>query len=198
MVKKKPTTAPASATSPQNKKGARARDTSLAWVERSYPQLAAWRALAVKWLKGETSGLNMRLAALVAFLERYLIEQGLPLDPAVFLARTTVLPDFYRSACPDSISGIEYNNCVHAFLRTRNAVYVGTESGLARYPVGVHVLPQTAGFGKNGLGLQVGGGVDYRIYPHLSARAELDWVGTHLFGAWQNSAQANVDIVLHF
>jgi Putative phage integrase len=117
MAKKKPTTAPASATSPQNKKGARARDTSLAWVERSYPQLAAWRALAVKWLKGETSGLNMRLAALVAFLERYLIEQGLPLDPAVFLARTTVLPDFYRSACPDSISGIEYNNCVHAFLR---------------------------------------------------------------------------------
>ena len=63
---------------------------------------------------------------------------------------------------------------------------------------GVHVLPQTAGFGKNGLGLQVGGGADYRIYPHLSARLELDYVGTHLFGAWQNSAQANVDIVLHF
>jgi hypothetical protein len=63
---------------------------------------------------------------------------------------------------------------------------------------GAHVLPQTAGFSKNGLGLQVGGGTDYRIYPHLSARLELDWVGTHLFGAWQNSAQANVDIVLHF
>jgi opacity protein-like surface antigen len=63
---------------------------------------------------------------------------------------------------------------------------------------GVHVLPQTAGFSKNGFGLQVGGGTDYRIYPHLSARLELDWVGTHLFGAWQNSAQANVDIVLHF
>jgi opacity protein-like surface antigen len=63
---------------------------------------------------------------------------------------------------------------------------------------GVHVLPQTAGFSKNGLGLQVGGGADYRIYPHLSARLELDWVGAHLFGAWQNSAQANVDIVLHF
>ncbi|WP_028231604.1 gamma-mobile-trio integrase GmtZ [Paraburkholderia mimosarum] len=117
MEKKKTTTAAASATSPQKKKGARARDTSLAWVEQSYPQLAAWRALAVEWLKGETSGLNVRLAALVAFLERYLIEQELPLDPVVFLARTTVLPDFYQSACPDSISGIEYNNCVHAFLR---------------------------------------------------------------------------------
>jgi opacity protein-like surface antigen len=63
---------------------------------------------------------------------------------------------------------------------------------------GVHILPQTAGFSQNGFGLQVGGGLDYRIYPHLSTRLELDWVRTHLFGAWQNSAQANLDIVLHF
>jgi opacity protein-like surface antigen len=63
---------------------------------------------------------------------------------------------------------------------------------------GAHILPQTAGFSQNGFGLQVGGGADYRIYPHLSARAELDWVRTHLFGTWQNSAQANLDIVLHF
>ncbi|MCU1243041.1 MAG: hypothetical protein JWO71_3767 [Candidatus Acidoferrum typicum] len=63
---------------------------------------------------------------------------------------------------------------------------------------GVHILPQTAGFSQNGFGLQVGGGADYRIYPHLSARLELDWVRTHLFSAWQNSAQANLDIVLHF
>jgi opacity protein-like surface antigen len=63
---------------------------------------------------------------------------------------------------------------------------------------GVHVLPQTANNGKNGLGIQVGGGVDYRIFPHLSARLELDWVRTHLFSQWQNSAQSNADVVLHF
>ena len=63
---------------------------------------------------------------------------------------------------------------------------------------GAHILPQTAGHSQNGFSLQVGGGVDYRIFPHLSARAELDWVKTHLFGVWQNNAQANVDIVLHF
>ena len=62
---------------------------------------------------------------------------------------------------------------------------------------GVHVLPKTV-FGKNALGLEVGGGVDYRIDPHLSARLEVDWIKTHLFGQWQNSAQANIDIVLHF
>jgi opacity protein-like surface antigen len=63
---------------------------------------------------------------------------------------------------------------------------------------GVHILPQTAGFSQNGFGLQVGGGADYRIYPHLSARVEVDWVKTHLFGQWQNNAQANLDVVLHF
>ena len=62
---------------------------------------------------------------------------------------------------------------------------------------GVHVQPMTA-FGNNGFSVQVGGGVDYRIYPHLSARVGTDWVRTHLFGQWQNSGQVNADIVLHF
>jgi opacity protein-like surface antigen len=62
---------------------------------------------------------------------------------------------------------------------------------------GVHVQPKTV-FGTNGFCLQVGGGVDYRIYPHLSARLETDWVKTHLYGQWENSAQVNADIVLHF
>lgn len=71
----------------------------------------------MEWLKGETRGLNKRLGAIVAFFERYLVQQGLPLNPAEFLAQGTVLPDFYRTACPDSSSGIEYNNYVHAFLQ---------------------------------------------------------------------------------
>ena len=62
---------------------------------------------------------------------------------------------------------------------------------------GAHILPET-GAGQNGFGLQVGGGADYRILPHLSARVGVDWVRTHLFGEWQNSAQANADVVLHF
>jgi len=63
---------------------------------------------------------------------------------------------------------------------------------------GAHILPQTGDNSKNGFGLQVGGGTDYRIFPHLSARVGVDWVRTHLFGAWQNSGQANADVVLHF
>jgi hypothetical protein len=63
---------------------------------------------------------------------------------------------------------------------------------------GMHILPKLAGLSENGFELQVGGGADYRIYPHLSARIEVDWVKTHVFGVWGNSAQANADIVLHF
>ncbi|RDK05266.1 gamma-mobile-trio integrase GmtZ [Cupriavidus lacunae] len=118
MAKKKTTTAPeASATLVAMDKGVtRNTDMTLGWVERDYPQLAAWRVLAVEWLKGETAGISLRLQALVAFLERYLVRQGLPLDPAVFLARGTVLPDFYQTACPDSHTGVRVNNLVQAFL----------------------------------------------------------------------------------
>jgi opacity protein-like surface antigen len=63
---------------------------------------------------------------------------------------------------------------------------------------GVHIQPQTAGNSRNGFGLQAGGGVDYRILPRLSVRVGVDWVGTSMFGQWQNSAQANADVVLHF
>jgi len=63
---------------------------------------------------------------------------------------------------------------------------------------GMHILPQTAGHSQNGLAFNIGGGVDYRFYPHLSLRAEVDWIKTYVFGEWGNSAQANLDIVLHF
>lgn len=119
MAKKKTTTEPLASAAPATKvKGVkRDNDIRLGWVVREYPQLAAWRALAAEWIKGETSGVSTRLSALVAFFERYLIQHGLPLDPAVFLARNTVLPDFYRTACPDSAAGIRYNNTIHAFLQ---------------------------------------------------------------------------------
>jgi hypothetical protein len=63
---------------------------------------------------------------------------------------------------------------------------------------GMHILPQTAGHSQDGVALQTGGGVDYRFYPHLSLRGEGDWIRTHVLGQWGNSAQANIDLVLHF
>lgn len=118
MNEKKKTSVSTASTGPAaRKKGlTRKTDTSLGWVEREYPQLEPWRVLAVAWLQGEPRGVDERLQALVTLFERYLIQQSLPLDPEAFLARTTVLPDFYRTACPDSPKGIRYANAIHAFL----------------------------------------------------------------------------------
>jgi hypothetical protein len=93
------------------------KDQTLGWVERDYPQLITWQKLAAEWIKGETRGIEHRLSALVAFLERYLVQQNLPLAPEVLLASGTVLPDFYQSACPSSEMGIKYNNHIHVFLQ---------------------------------------------------------------------------------
>lgn len=118
MTEKKTTATPkaSTATTPKVKGVKRETDANLGWVAREYPQLETWRVLAVDWLKGEPRGVGHRLKALVAFFERYLVKQGIPLDPAVLLGRNTVLPNFYSTACPDSKSGIQYNNAIHAFL----------------------------------------------------------------------------------
>lgn len=63
---------------------------------------------------------------------------------------------------------------------------------------GTHVLPQTAGNGTNSFALQLGGGADYRVYPRLSLRVQLDWVHTSLFGQSQNNFQVIGAGVVHF
>ena len=91
-------------------------DPTLGWVQRDYPQLAAWRTLAVTWLQGETKDMAKRLVALSAFFEKYLVQHELSTDPAVFFKRSTPLPDFYSTAWPDSKYGIRRSNIIHDFL----------------------------------------------------------------------------------
>ncbi len=54
---------------------------------------------------------------------------------------------------------------------------------------GVHLIPQTASGGQNGAEITLGGGVDYVINDVISAKAGVDYLGTHMFGEWQSSAQ---------
>ena len=94
-------------------------DKTLSWIERAYPELAldAWRRLAVEWIQGEIRGVALKLTALSRFFQRYVTVYNLT-DPLKFLSRSTQrqLPNFYATACPDSVAGIRYNNCVHDFL----------------------------------------------------------------------------------
>jgi len=94
----------------------RTNDRALGWVEREHPQLAAWRTHAVEWIRGETLNVKGKLYSLSIFLGRYIALQGLPLDPAVFLARSTVLPDFFQTACANSHAGAMNTNHIHNFL----------------------------------------------------------------------------------
>jgi opacity protein-like surface antigen len=63
---------------------------------------------------------------------------------------------------------------------------------------GTHAIPKTAGNSKNGFAMQLGGGVDYRLFPRLSVRGELNYVPSRLFGAWQHNFETAVSGVLHF
>lgn len=63
---------------------------------------------------------------------------------------------------------------------------------------GLHMLPQTALGGKNGLAVQAGGGVDLRFNARLSFRMEGDYVRSRLYSQSQNNIQLGGGLVIHF
>ena len=63
---------------------------------------------------------------------------------------------------------------------------------------GAHIVPQTAGNGKNSFAAKAGLGVDYQTNSSVSLRAQIDWLGTRFFGETQNNFQASASLVVHF
>lgn len=63
---------------------------------------------------------------------------------------------------------------------------------------GVHLIPQTASSGQNGAEITIGGGVDYVLNGVISAKGGVDYLGTHMFGEWQSSAQILAGFSLRF
>ncbi len=63
---------------------------------------------------------------------------------------------------------------------------------------GAHEGPQTALGGRNSYAMQLGGGADRRWNPHISFRAEGDYVRTGFFHQTQNNFQFAGGAVLHF
>lgn len=63
---------------------------------------------------------------------------------------------------------------------------------------GAHLQPQTAAGSRNSYSMQLGGGADYRWNPHLSFRAQGDYVRTGFFGQSQNNFELAGGAVLHF
>ena len=63
---------------------------------------------------------------------------------------------------------------------------------------GLHMIPQTAGNGKNGFAVQLGGGVDYRLSRVFGARIDADYVRSQLYSTDQNNFQVGGGVVFHF
>lgn len=78
---------------------AKTHDTQLKWVTEARPDLEEWRSYAAEWLRQESSGIDARLKALVAFFDRYLIGQNLPAAPSFLLLRKSLVPDFFQTCC---------------------------------------------------------------------------------------------------
>ena len=94
----------------------RQRDITLGWISREFPQLEPWRELALSWFASLKVVSKDHLVALSRFMDRFLVQEGLPTDPKILLRRDTNFPDFFETACPHSLIGGRYNNLIRAFL----------------------------------------------------------------------------------
>lgn len=63
---------------------------------------------------------------------------------------------------------------------------------------GAHEQPQTSAGSRSTYAIEAGGGADYRWNPHLSFRAEGNYVRTGFFHQSQNNFQLSGGAVLHF
>lgn len=98
------------------KRGAsKLHDTDLRWLASEQPHMEEWRLPASEWLKQEPQGLSQRLASMVKFFSAYIVPFGIS-KPATFLDRREVFPDFYKTACPDSMYGVMCAKNVHDFI----------------------------------------------------------------------------------
>lgn len=61
------------------------------------PRLKAWREYAAEYIQTLRHHQGHRRNAVVVFFTRYLVPQGLPLDPLAFLRRTTPKPPFFEA-----------------------------------------------------------------------------------------------------
>lgn len=98
------------------KNSPRLEDATFAWITREFPQLEPWRELILLWVATLKSPTTNILLALSLFLDRFLVQQGLPKDPEIVLRKDTPLPDFFETACPRSLQGACRNNWIRAFL----------------------------------------------------------------------------------
>ncbi len=50
----------------------------------------------------------------------------------------------------------------------------------------------------NGLGIEAGGGIDYKFSPHAAIRVQTDYLGTRFSGAWQTTLNVGAGVVFDF
>lgn len=92
-------------------------DLDFQWISKRYPRFEDWRLPMSQWIKGEVRNLGAKVAALVSFVERFLVAHSLPPTMESLLRKGQPLPDFLGSFSSTSNEGAKLNNAVHHFLQ---------------------------------------------------------------------------------
>jgi hypothetical protein len=98
--------------------------------------------------------------------------------------------------CPVSADITEHN----VLFGPRVSVQVQRFRPFAEFLVGVGHVSRSNGISDSDTSVAdgVGGGLDYKIFGPVTARAELDWINTRFYGDTQNGVRFSTGLALHF
>jgi len=158
-----------------------------AWEAGPRPEKSWQLGLSYAFVRFRSAGLDTNLNGIDTSLVRYL-KEWLGVEGDVTAAFTNELP-----------------HGPGKYLLYGGGVRIADRNGRRRLEPWGHVLfggsyvqPQQAGGGRSGLGIEAGGGVDWRWLTQLSLRVQGDWMRTHAFGAWQDNFQVAAGLVFNF
>ncbi len=106
----------------------------------------------------------------------------------------------YSGMCPEACI-VNANITEHNVLfGPRVSVSVQRFRPFAEFLVGVGHVSRSNGISDSDTSFAygLGGGLDYKIFGPMTARAELDWINTRFYGDTQNGVRFSTGIALHF
>ncbi|RYZ82861.1 MAG: hypothetical protein EOP06_20995, partial [Proteobacteria bacterium] len=153
------------------------------WVTRIYPELSAWRTLAVEWMAGQTGSTKPRLLAFQAFFREFIIGHNLPTNPEQFFDTSTEIPDFYTYCISKRTISFArpWTTHIHSFanwvLSTKLSVV--DSDGKRSIPPNFRnpINSQTKKIAAKSHDLQLGWVVDARSELDEWRRYAADWLG---------------------
>lgn len=124
------------------------------------------------------------------------ISGSIAYNPIPFMGAVADIGGYHAS--PGGVSVNTYTFLFGPRINFRNPTNIAP---FAQFLVGdAHITVGNGGGSSNNFAYSVGGGVDFKVLPHLALRPQIDYIGIHNYssGGTANCPRISISAVVHF